>query len=60
MLVGGANAYTVSLAQETAGDLDLLEFVIDTPTDVSTPIAIQGSLAGRNVYVATLAPSTTT
>ena len=58
VLYGAANAFTVSLAQETSGDLDMLQFVINSPSNVTdNPLLLQGSTTGTNVYVASLSAS---
>ncbi len=55
VLYGAANAFTVSLSQETSGDLDMLQFVIDSPSSVTdSPLLLQGTTTGTNVYVASL------
>ncbi len=58
VLYGSANAFTVSLSQETSGDLDMLQFVIDSPSQVTdNPLLLQGTTTGTNVYVAALTAS---
>ncbi len=58
VLYGAANAFTVSLSQETSGDLDMLQFVIDSPSQVTdTPLLLQGATTGTNVYLAALSAS---
>ena len=58
VLYGASNAFTVSLSQETSGDLDMLQFIIDQPSQVTdNPLLLQGTTTGTNVYVASLTAS---
>ncbi len=58
VLYGSANAFTLSLTQETSGDLDMLQFVINQPSQVTdTPLLLHGSTTGTNVYLAALTAS---
>ena len=61
VLYGAANAFTVSLSTETSGDLDMLQFIIDSPSQVTDyPLVLQGATTGTNVYVASLSASAIT
>ncbi len=58
VVYGAANAFTLSLTQETSGDLDMLQFVISQPSQVTdTPLLLHGATAGTNVYLAALTAS---
>jgi filamentous hemagglutinin family protein len=55
VLYGAAQGFTLTLTQESSGDLDMLQFIINDPSQVTDyPVLLQGQTQGTNVYVASL------